>query len=53
VTWGQTQVISMDFLKLYCEESHAELNFDWIRKQGTAPNGFNLNQLASDLAAVE
>lgn len=53
VTWGQTQVISMDFLKLYCEEAHAELSFDWIRKQGTAPNGFNLNQLASDLAAVE
>ena len=53
VTWGQIQLVSMEFLNMYCEEAHAELDFDWIRKQGEAPSGFNLNQLAADLAAVE
>lgn len=53
ITWGAPQLISKAFLDLYCEEAHAELYFDWITKQGEAPNGLNLTQLASDLAAIE
>lgn len=52
ITWGQEQVITMDFLNLYCEEAHVELAFNWIAAQGNTPNGFSLSQLDADLKDI-
>lgn len=53
VTWSKLQVIDQDFINLYCEEAHAELAFDWIQRQGIAPNNLCLEELANDLLNVE
>jgi hypothetical protein len=52
VTWGRLQAVAPSFVTTYAEEAHSELFFDWVRQQGTAPSGLDLNQLAADLAAV-
>ena len=52
ITWGEEQNISIEFIRLYCEEAHAELYFDWFNVQGTAPPGFDINQLNSDINNV-
>ena len=48
VTWGALQKISYDWLATYMEEGYAVLSPDWIAN-GSAPSGFNLAQLQSDL----
>lgn len=49
VTWGKLQPVVPAFLPAYCDEAHLELFYDWIKEQGTAPSGLDLNQLDSDL----
>lgn len=52
VTWGRAQPMTEAFFLRYCEEAHAELYFDWIARQGTAPSGFDLETLASRLRQI-
>lgn len=52
ITWGKYQKMTRAFFEQYADEAHAELAYDWIREQGTAPSGFDLNTLAADMAEV-
>jgi len=49
VTWGKLQAMTPAFFKQFADEAHAEVFFDWIKSTGTAPPGFDLEQLVSDL----
>ncbi len=51
VSWGQLIDMTWAFWLKYCDEAHTLLLTDWL-KNTTAPSGFNLAQLKSDLAAV-
>jgi len=52
VTWGRLQPMTEAFFLKFCEEAHAELYFDWIAAQGTAPVGFDLETLAGRLREI-
>src|SRR5262249_13031447 len=52
VTWGQAQVVTPAFLAKYCQEAHAEIFYDWVAQQGTAPSGFDLNSLAEKMRSL-
>ena len=53
VTWGAVKTMSWQFYDAYADEAFAVLSMDWINKQvGTAPSGFDMTTLQSDLAAV-
>jgi hypothetical protein len=54
VTWGGLQAVSWGLIQnpQFLEEAHAEVYPDWVRASGTAPSGFALNALLSDLAAI-
>lgn len=51
VTWGQLKKMTVAFWQAYVQEAHALLCPDWFNATG-APNGFNLDQLSSDLLAI-
>jgi len=56
VTWGALQRMTLAFWNAYVVEAHALLGQDWLRAQGpkvSAPNGFDIDQLAADLAAID
>ena len=50
ITWGQTKKMTNAFWNAYVDESHALLSPDWINAK--SPNGFNLQQLQTDLSAI-
>ncbi len=52
ITWGAPQKMTTAFWKAYCDEAHALLSPDWIGAKGS-PEGFNLTQLQTDLAAIK
>ncbi len=51
ITWGQTKQMTLAFWNAYVQEAHALLCPDWFNATG-APNGFDINQLSSDLLAI-
>lgn len=51
ITWGQTKKMTLAFWNAYTQEAHALLCPDWFNATG-APNGFDINQLATDLLAI-
>jgi hypothetical protein len=51
VSWGQVYKMTTAFWAKYVDEAHALLSPDWINAKGS-PNGFNLQQLQTDLAAI-
>ena len=53
VTWGAKQKISYPWLAKYMDECYAVLSTDWIAANGSAPSGFNLGQLYTDLRLVQ
>lgn len=53
VTWGKVQAMTPAFFAKFTEEAHAEVFGDWIKQGGMAPSGFNLDQLAVDLASLQ
>jgi hypothetical protein len=53
VTWGKLQPVTPAFITAYNEEAHAELFADWVRSQGTAPSGLDLEDLATKLAQID
>jgi hypothetical protein len=54
ITWAKLQPVTPKFMfnQSYVEEAHPELAFDWIRQQGTAPNGLDLAALEADLKGL-
>ena len=53
ITWGATQKISYAWLAKYMEECYAVLSPDWLVEDvGSAPSGFNLTQLQTDLNII-
>jgi len=53
VTWGKVMKMTWEFLDTYCDESFAVLSRDWVGKaKKKSPNGFDWQQLESDLGAV-
>ena len=53
VTWGATKRMTWDFWRAYCDEAYALLSTYWIDAHcGVNPEGFALDQLKADLAAV-
>ncbi len=51
VTWGREQPMTDAFLQTYNDESYAYVSAEYL-KAGKSPEGFNLAQLKTDLAAV-
>jgi hypothetical protein len=52
ITWGQLQKLTWEWFLKYTDELYAIISADWINASGTAPSGFNLNQLQVDLKLV-
>jgi hypothetical protein len=54
ITWAGEQRVAWSLLANpnFVDEAHAELYFDWIREQGTAPSNLDLNQLDADLRYI-
>ena len=54
VTWGQLQPVSWDLLSQpqFLQEAHAEVWPAFVTAGGTAPNGFDLKALLSDLRQI-
>jgi hypothetical protein len=51
-TWGTVIPMGWDFYQAYCDEAYAIIAPDWLGS-GTAPSGFDMQQLQADLAQVE
>lgn len=51
ISWGQVFKMTTAYWSKYVDEAHALLSADWLAAKG-APNGFNLQQLQTDLAAI-
>jgi hypothetical protein len=52
VTWGEVLTMSDYFYQCYNDEGYAVLSADWIASNSQAPNGFDLDALQADLAAL-
>jgi hypothetical protein len=51
ITWGDTKRMTWAFEEQCCDEAYAIITNDFL-KDGKAPNGFDLNALRDDLAAL-
>ena len=51
VTWGALQQMTEAFYEKYCDEAWAYVSVEDL-KNGVSPEGFNLRQLETDLAAL-
>jgi len=51
VTWGVLKMATWEWVMTYAEEAYAALAPDWFTGD-RAPNGFNIEQLRADLAAL-
>ena len=49
ITWGEVARLTWDWVHAYLDEAHVELFPDWIRAQGTAPSGLDMQKLEEDL----
>lgn len=53
VTWGALQIMTWTFWDTYCDEAYAILSTDYITGKKVTPQGFNLQQLQTDLADLK
>lgn len=51
VTWGALQQMTVEFFETYCDEAWAYISVEDLEK-GVDPDGFSLQQLKTDLAAL-
>jgi hypothetical protein len=51
VTWGALQPMTVEFFNTYCDEAWAYISTEDLQK-GVDPDGFSLEQLKADLAAL-
>lgn len=52
ITWGTTQKMTPKWLARYCDELWVPITDDWFGPNGKAPNGFDIDQLKADVAAI-
>ncbi|MFF8916780.1 hypothetical protein ACF08M_26520 [Streptomyces sp. NPDC015032] len=52
VTWGQLHAMTWQFFQTYCDEAYAVLSGQWTDPSRPDPDGFTLDQLRQDLAAI-
>lgn len=52
ITWGELKPLTWEFEMTYAEEAYAALGPDWASGSVVAPNGFDVDQLRADLAAI-
>ena len=53
VTWGALQVMTWTFWDTYCDEAYAIISNDYLNGKKESPQGFNLQQLQTDLADLK
>jgi hypothetical protein len=53
VTWGALQTMTWGFWAAYCDEAYAIISSDFLTGAQKTPQGFNMQQLQSDLADVK
>ena len=53
VTWGGLQQMTWSFWGAYCEEAYAILSTDYLTGKHKTPQGFNMEQLQTDLADLK
>jgi len=52
ITWGEGRTLTLAGLDQNCDELFVSLPPEWIEDNGKAPNGFDMQTLTADLAAV-
>ena len=52
ITWGTTQEMTPAWVARYCDELWVPITPAWFAGTGKAPNGFDLDQLEADVAAI-
>ena len=52
ITWGELKKMTWAFWNKYCDEAYALLSQDFITQSGSAPSGFDIATLQSDLTDV-
>lgn len=52
VTWGGLQGMTLDFYDKYCDEAVMFLSLESITQKGLSPDGFALDEINRDLAAL-
>jgi hypothetical protein len=52
ITWGARKRMTWEFFLTYCDEAYALISVDFLRGDGTTPDGFDMKQLKDDLAKV-
>ena len=52
ITWGAPKKATWAWISKYCDEAYALISEDWLETIGISPSGFDLAQLAADLALV-
>ncbi len=53
ITWGAIKVATWAWWEAYTDEAYALLDAEWVDASRPAPNGFNLDALRVDLAALK
>lgn len=51
VTWGRIQQMTVAFYRQFCDEGIVYLSTEFLNAAGKSPEGFNLDQLLTDLKA--
>lgn len=52
ITWGTTQEMTPQWLACYCDELWVPITDRWFGPGHRAPNGFDLDRLKADVAAI-
>ena len=52
ITWGKPKKMTFAWFEKYCSEAYALVSKDWLKSNGVAPSGFDLETLESDLRIV-
>lgn len=52
ITWGEIKKMTPAFFGAYVDEAYALIGADWFTASGVDPQGLNLEQLQTDLAAI-
>ncbi|HTU24268.1 MAG TPA: hypothetical protein VMF30_02650 [Pirellulales bacterium] len=53
ITWGAPKLLTRAWFRVMCDEAYVVVSSDWASATTAAPNGLNIAQLLSDLAAIE
>lgn len=52
ITWAGVKQMTWAWFAAYCDELHAPVSHDWLSNSGVTPAGFDVAQLAADVAVL-